>query len=279
MKKDNSQKTEKNALAPEKSITETAGNAYGGANGAAIILEELSKVYRLSRHRSIIALDSLSLEIREGEIFGLLGPNGSGKTTALKLILGLLFPTRGRVTVFGRDVSLMEVKASIGYLPEHPYYYRYLSGRELIEFYGGIFGLPKEMLDERCAELLKLVGLEKAGELPLKNYSKGMLERVGLASALVNDPTFLILDEPTTGLDPIGSRDTRDLLLRLRGEGKTILLSSHYLSEVERVSDRVGILHQGKLMDVGNIRELMTKWQAEDIENLFIKVIECSNQS
>ncbi len=245
---------------------------------AALRIEGLTKVFHPGRKKDVVALDNLSLEIKEGEIFGLLGPNGSGKTTALKLVLGLLFPTSGRIEIRGRDHQEIEVKNDIGYLPENPYYYRYLTGPEILTFYGRLFGMPKEILKDKNEELLKLVGLHDKKNLSLKHFSKGMLERIGLAVALLNDPKFLILDEPTTGLDPIGSRETRNLLLNLQEAGKTILLSSHYLSEIEKVSNRVGILHQGKLLALGTISELMSQWKAEDIEDLFIKVIEWSTK-
>ena len=246
---------------------------------AALRIEGLTKIFHLGRNKNVVALDNLSLEIKEGEIFGLLGPNGSGKTTALKLILGLLFPTSGRIEILGRDHQNIEIKNEIGYLPENPYYYRYLTGPEILTFYGRIFGMTKEIIKEKKEKLLKLVGLYDKQNLSLKHFSKGMLERIGLAVAMLNDPKFLILDEPTTGLDPIGSRETRNLLLDLQAAGKTILLSSHYLSEIEKVSNRVGILHQGKLLTLGTISELMTQWKAEDIEDLFIKVIEWSKPS
>ena len=246
---------------------------------AALRIEGLTKIFHLGRGKNVVALDNLSLEIKEGEIFGLLCPNGSGKTTALKLILGLLFPTSGRIEILGLDYQDIEVKNYIDYLPENPYYYRYLTGPEILTFYGRIFGMTKEVLKEKNEKLLKLVGLYDKQNLALKHFSKGMLERIGLAVAMLNDPKFLILDEPTTGLDPIGSRETRNLLLDMQAAGKTILLSSHYLSEIEKISNRVGILHQGKLLTLGTISKLMLQWKAGDIEDLFIKVIEWSKPS
>ncbi len=244
---------------------------------AVLKIENLTKVFHLGRKKDVSAVNSLSLEIKEREIFGLLGPNGSGKTTTLKLLLGLIFPTSGQIKIFGKDSADITVKRFLGYLPENPYYYRYLTGAELLNFYGQIFELRPDVLKEKREDLLKLVGLAKVRRLTLKHYSKGMLERIGLAVALLNDPKFLILDEPTTGLDPIGNRETRDLILKLQAEGKTILLSSHYLSEVERVCNRIGIMHQGRLLACGRLPELITSWQAEDIEDLFVKVTQCSN--
>ena len=234
--------------------------------------EDLTKVYQLERNRKIVALDSLNLQIYKGEIFGLIGPNGSGKTTALKLLLGLLFPTKGKVSIFGNNVESMRVKKDIGYLPESPYYYQYLTPVELLNFYAEIFELKDRK--ERIEELLGIIGLKEARKLKLTHFSKGMLERIGLGVALLNDPSLLILDEPTTGLDPIGSRETRDLFLKLKEEGKTILLSSHYLSEIERISDRIGILYKGRLLALGGLQELFEKNGVKDVENLFIKIIE-----
>ena len=240
---------------------------------AAIKIENLTKIYKLSKRREVAGLLNFNLLVEEGEIFGLLGPNGSGKTTVLKLILGLLFPTKGTVEIFGRRMGDVEVKRDIGFLPENPYYYEYLTGAELLDFYGDIFDLPGNVKRKRSQELLSMVGLAKVKDVALRNYSKGMLERIGLASALLNDPKLLILDEPTTGLDPIGGRETRDLLLRLKEEGKTIFLSSHFLSEVERICDRIGILDQGKLLAVGKLEELLKERKAETFEDLFIKVV------
>ena len=234
--------------------------------------EDLTKVYQLGRNRKIVGLDSLNLQIYKGEIFGLIGPNGSGKTTALKLLLGLLFPTKGKVSIFGNNVESMRVKKDIGYLPESPYYYQYLTPVELLNFYAEIFELKDRK--ERIEELLGIIGLKEARKLKLTHFSKGMLERIGLGVALLNDPSLLILDEPTTGLDPIGSRETRDLFLKLKEEGKTILLSSHYLSEIEKISDRIGILYKGRLLALGGLQELFEKNGVKDVENLFIKIIE-----
>ncbi len=240
---------------------------------AVIKIENLTKIYHLSKRREVIALRDFNLEIEEGEIFGLLGPNGSGKTTLLKTMLGLTSPTKGKVEILGKRMDNVEVKKDIGFLPENPYYYEYLTGSELLDFYGDIFDLPENIKRRRSQELLSTVGLTKVKHMALGNYSKGMLERIGLACALLNDPKLLILDEPTTGLDPIGGRETRDLLLRLKKEGKTILLSSHFLSEVERICDRIGILNQGELLAVGRLKELLKERKTETFEDFFIKTV------
>jgi ABC-2 type transport system ATP-binding protein len=237
-----------------------------------IRIEDLTKIYHLGRNKTVTGLDSLNLRVYKGEIFGIIGPNGSGKTTALKLLLGLLFPTKGSVSIFGKNIENIEVKKDIGYLPESPYYYQYLTPVELLDFYAEIFEIKDKK--ERIEELLGIIGLKEARRLRLANFSKGMLERIGLGVALLNDPSLLILDEPTTGLDPIGSRETRNLFLRLKEEGKTILLSSHYLSEIEKVSDRIGVLYKGRLLALGTLGELFEQNQVKDVESLFVKVIE-----
>ena len=242
-----------------------------------IKIENLTKIYKLSGKREVIGLLNFNLEVKEGEIFGLLGPNGSGKTTLFKTILGLIFPTKGKVKILGKDVADVEVKKEIGFLPENPYYYEYLTGPELLNFYGDIFDLPENMKKKRSDELLSTVGLAKAKHMALGNYSKGMLERIGFACALLNDPKLLILDEPTTGLDPIGGRESRNLLMKLKSEGKTILLSSHFLSEAEKICDRIGILHQGKLLVVGELKKLLQEEKAESFEDLFIKIVKGKN--
>ena len=239
----------------------------------AIKIENLTKIYKLSGRKKVIGLLNFNLEVNEGEIFGLLGPNGSGKTTLFKTILGLISPTKGKVEILGKDAADVEVKKEIGFLPENPYYYEYLTGTELLNFYGDIFNLPENVKKKRSDELLSTVGLAKAKHMALGNYSKGMLERIGFACALLNDPKLLILDEPTTGLDPIGGRESRDLLMKLKSEGKTILLSSHFLSEAEKICDRIGILHQGELLVVGELKKLLQEEKAETFEDLFIKIV------
>ena len=209
-----------------------------------------------SRARTV-AVDRLDLEVGEGEIYGFLGPNGAGKTTTIKLLLGLLRPSGGRAEVLGEDAAALAHRAFLGYLPENPYFYDYLTGREFLDFCGRLCGLGAEARRERLPGLLELVGLGGAGDVRLRKYSKGMLQRVGLAQALVNDPRVLILDEPQSGLDPAGRKQVRDLILRLRAEGRTVLFSSHILADAEMICDRVGIMSRGRLVAAGRLDELL----------------------
>ncbi|MDP7008307.1 MAG: ABC transporter ATP-binding protein [Phycisphaerales bacterium] len=204
------------------------------------------------------AVDNVSFQIEKGELFGLLGPNGSGKSTTIKLILGLLHRTRGRLTVFGREPHDVAVKKYIGFLPEESYLYRYLNSYETLDYYGRLFGLEKSTRKKRIEELLEWVGLAQVAHRPVGEFSKGMMRRIGLAQALINDPDFLILDEPTSGLDPIGTKQVKDLLIELRARGKTILLSSHLLADVEDVCDRMAILYGGRIRAQGTAQELLT---------------------
>jgi ABC-2 type transport system ATP-binding protein len=197
------------------------------------------------------------LEIRRGEIFGLLGPNGSGKTTTIKLLLGLLFPTNGKALVFGRDSTDVAKNERIGYLPEESYLYKFLNAEETLDFYGRLFNISTEDRKKRVGELIEMVGLGPAKRRQLKEYSKGMTRRIGLAQALINDPDLLLLDEPTSGLDPIGTREMKDMLIRLRDEGKTIVMCSHLLADVQDVCDRIAILHQGELKELGRVDDLL----------------------
>jgi ABC-2 type transport system ATP-binding protein len=218
----------------------------------------LTKVYRdFWGRQKVRALKALDMEIRRGEIFGLLGPNGSGKTTTIKLILGLLFPTSGQALVFDRDATDVTKNERIGFLPEESYPYRFLNAVETLDFYGRLFNMSSAKRRQRVADLIDMVGLTWAKRRPLKEYSKGMTRRIGLAQALINDPELIVLDEPTTGLDPIGTREMKDLILRLKGEGKTVLLCSHLLADVQDVCDRIAILYQGEMKELGRVDSLL----------------------
>ena len=226
--------------------------------GAAVAVRGLTKVFPIPfRRKSIVAVRDLDLSVQAGEVYGLLGPNGSGKSTTLKIILGLVSPTRGRTEIFGRDSSLVKSREAVGFLPENPYFYKYLSGAETLRFFGKLCGLRSRRLEERITELLELVGLTSARDRRLGTYSKGMLQRVGLAQALVNEPRLVVLDEPTAGVDPAGSREIRDLIVDLRRRGITVLLSSHLLTQVQEICDRVGILSNGVLVREGRLEDLL----------------------
>jgi ABC-2 type transport system ATP-binding protein len=225
-----------------------------------VIIEtrNLTKVYRdFWGIQKVLAVNALDLEVRQGEVFGLLGPNGSGKTTTIKLLLGLLFPTSGEAIVFGYDASDVRKNDRIGFLPEESYLYRFLNAEETLDFYARLFNMPSSVRKQRIDELITLVGLDWARRRQLKEYSKGMARRIGLAQALINDPDLVILDEPTTGLDPIGTREMKDLILRLKEEGKTVLMCSHLLADVQDVCDRIAILYQGELKELGRVDSLL----------------------
>lgn len=203
------------------------------------------------------ALDGISFRVLEGEIFGFVGPNGAGKTTTLKILMGLIFATSGRASVLGHDVGETEFRRRVGFLPENPYFYEFLTGREILRFYAKLSGVAKPEIERRVETLLDWVGLAHAADARLRTYSKGMLQRVGIAQALVHDPSVVFLDEPMSGLDPIGRKEVRDLIIELREQGKTVFFSSHILSDVEQISDRVAIVVGGKIQDVGRPRELV----------------------
>lgn len=211
------------------------------------------------RRPCVEAVKDLNLTIKPGEVFGLLGPNGSGKTTAIQMLLGLLYPTKGRISVFGKPPTDVSVKARIGFMPEESYLYRFLVAHETLDYYGRLFRLPKRIRDDRGNRLLEMVGLQHEAKRRVGEYSKGMARRIGLAQALINDPEFLILDEPTSGLDPIGARQIKDVIRELGRKGKTILLSSHILSDVEDVCDQVTILYGGQQRAAGDIGDLLRK--------------------
>lgn len=238
------------------------------STGSDIVVEtqNLSKIYRdFWGRQKVRALKALDLEIRRGEIFGLLGPNGSGKSTTIKLLLGLLFPTGGRAIVLGQDAAKVEKNERIGYLPEESYLYRFLTAEETLDFYGRLFDMPANVRRERTQQLIEQVGLTHARRRQLREYSKGMTRRIGLAQALINDPELIFLDEPTSGLDPLGTREMKDLILRLRDQGKTVVMSSHQLDDVQDVCDRIGILYQGELKELGRVDELLRVEQETQI--------------
>lgn len=233
--------------------------ARDGVGEIIIQTNDLRKVYRPPFAREgKVALKGLTIDVRQGEIFGLVGPNGSGKTTTLKLLLGLIKPTSGDVSVFGRGPDDVAVKKRIGFLPDGPYFYDYLNSYEVLDFYGRLFAFSAEERARRSEQMLDLVALNKADrKRPIRTYSKGMMQRVGLAQALLNDPELLFLDEPTTGLDPIGARQMKDTILNVRAMGKTVLLCSHLLADVQAVCDRVAIISEGDLMKFGTVPELV----------------------
>jgi ABC-2 type transport system ATP-binding protein len=220
--------------------------------------ENLSKVFVSPwRRRKIFAVDGLNLSVGEGEICGFLGPNGAGKTTTLKILFGLLAPTSGKATILGCDSREIGFRQKVGFLPENPYFYDFLTGEEFLDFYGRLFELAPRVREERIASLLRLVGLDNAAGLHLRKYSKGMLQRIGMAQALINDPQVLVLDEPQSGLDPVGRKQIRDLIQEMKSRGKTVLFSSHILSDAEMICDRVLIVHRGKLVATGRLDELL----------------------
>jgi ABC-2 type transport system ATP-binding protein len=225
---------------------------------AAVAIRGLTKIFPVPLHRhSIVAVRDLNLRVEPGEVYGLLGPNGSGKSTTLKIILGLVSASHGQTEIFGRDSRLVESREAVGFLPENPYFYKYLSGEETLRFFGRLCRLGGARLKNRTDELLELVGLTKARKRRLGTYSKGMLQRIGLAQALIHEPKLLVLDEPTAGVDPAGSRQIRDLIVDLKGRGITVLLSSHLLAQAQEICDRVGILANGLLVREGRLEELI----------------------
>jgi ABC-2 type transport system ATP-binding protein len=255
--------------------SEVNAEALTSRSGASVVepiirIANLRVEFRGSTRK--VAVNGLNLTVQPGEVFGFLGPNGAGKTTTMNVLLGFVNPSGGAAYIFGVNVRDPIARQRIGYLPELTYYYKFLSAEELLRFCGRIFGIPGREVDARIDKVLKLVELEPARKRLIKTYSKGMQQRVGLAQALINDPDLLILDEPTSGLDPIGRMKVREIIQRLRNEGKTVFFSSHELGEVETVCDRVAILNQGQLQVEGKVSELMGKYQC-NLEQIFLKVI------
>src|SRR2546430_14706222 len=246
----------------------------------AVAVRGLTKIFPVPLHRhSIVDVRDLNLRVEPGEVYGLLGPNGSGKSTTLKILLGLVAPSRGRTEICGRDSRLVESREEVGFLPENPYFYKYLSGEERLRFFGRLCQLGGTRLKNRTDELLELVGLTKARKRRLGTYSKGMLQRIGLAQALIHEPKLLVLDEPTAGVDPAGSRQIGDLIVDLKRRGITVLLSSHLLAQAQEICDRIGILADGVLVREGRLQELIaienqTELVIADASDELVRVIE-----
>jgi ABC-2 type transport system ATP-binding protein len=238
---------------------------------AAIEILDLEKSYQVGfwRRRTKVALRPLRLSIEEGEVFGFLGPNGAGKTTTLKLLMGLVFPTAGTARILGREMDDPAVKSQIGFLPEQPYFYDHLTARELLNYYGQLSGIPSKGRSARVEEMLERVGLSDSAGVQLRKFSKGMLQRVGLAQAILHDPKLVFLDEPMSGLDPMGRREVREMIQQLKHDGKTVFFSTHILSDAEALCDRVGVIHQGELRGVGAVAELTSQTQGR-VEIIFL---------
>ncbi len=242
-------------LNPQSAIRSTQSDAE-----VVVSVRGLTKVFKDFWNRpKARAVDDVDFDVRRGEVFGLLGPNGSGKSTTVKMLLGLLYPTKGHIEVFGHSPRHVATKSRIGYLPEESYLYRYLNSRETLDFFGNLFHLDKAERNNRAEQLLEMVGLSQTRTRAVGEFSKGMQRRIGLAQALINDPDLVILDEPTSGLDPIGCREIKDLIIALARRGKTVILSSHLLSDVEDVCDRVVIYYGGKVQALGTLKELLAK--------------------
>lgn len=242
-----------------------------------IRLEGISKVFKEGiTTRKVRALDNLTLEVGKGDVFGFLGPNGAGKSTAIKILLNLIYPDSGRASIMGRDVSERTVRRTVGFLPENPYFYDYLTSEELLRFGGAASGMNRSTIQNRVDLLLEKVNLREARKRPLRTYSKGMLQRAGLALALVHDPEVVILDEPMSGLDPIGRKMVGDLIVELKNEGKTVFFSSHILNDVERFCDKAGIVVGGRLRVSGKLGDLLQPGQT--LEDIFLKEVEKAGQ-
>ena len=237
--------------------------------------EDLSKIFVPGLgFKKVTALEKVNLSIKKGEIFGYIGPNGAGKTTTLKILMGLIFPNSGKATIFGKDIRNIKVKEKIGFLPEEPYFYHYLTAEEFLLFYGKLFGYDRFYLSKKIDELLTLVELQHKKNSQLRHFSKGMLQRIGIAQALINDPELVVLDEPMSGLDPAGRTRMRDIILHLREQEKTVLFSSHILSDVEMICNRIGIITKGKLRETGTVDSLLQK----DMKKIEIVAVNLSSE-
>ncbi len=240
----------------------------------AIEIRDLSHTYGTGK-KKLEALKGVNLNVRKGEIFGFLGPNGAGKTTTIKLLLGILVPQTGTLAILGSSPVIPKARMKIGYMPEIADYYRYLTPKELLYMYGDIFGIDKKVLIERIDELMEMVGMSEAADRQMRTFSKGMKQKVSFAQSLVNDPDLLILDEPTSGLDPIARKKMREVIMSLRDKGKTVFFSSHELSEVELISDRVVILHKGRVLEEGPLSGFLSnKGEEQTLESYFLQIIE-----
>jgi len=235
-----------------------------------VVLEvnKLSKYYRQhfwTKARKV--LDDVSFQVHEGEVFGFLGPNGAGKSTTIKILLDIIFPSSGDARLLGKPIGLPETKAHIGFLAENPYFYDYLTSKAFLQFHGGLYGLSSAFLEKRIPEVLELVGMKGTDDLRLRTFSKGMLQRIGLAQAILHNPKLVILDEPMTGLDPVGRKEVRDLMIELKSQGKTVFFSTHILSDVESICDRVAILNKGRLLSCGDLNELVS------VESKYVDIV------
>src|SRR5438067_2989686 len=239
-------------------VTNLSLSPTDGSNSSVVAVRGLTKIFNdVWGGSKARAVDNVDFEVKRGEVFGLLGPNGSGKSTTVKMLLGLLYPTKGHIEVFGHSPRHVATKSRIGYLPEESYLYRYLDSNETLDFFGSLFDLPNNERRRRAGQLLEMVGLNQVRRRMVGEFSKGMQRRIGLAQALINDPDLVILDEPTSGLDPIGCREVKDLILALARRGKTVILSSHLLSDVEDVCDRVVIYYGGRIQAMGTLKDLL----------------------
>jgi ABC-2 type transport system ATP-binding protein len=227
----------------------------------AVYTQDLTKIYSTGfwKTKKFCALDHLNLTVHENEVFGYLGPNGAGKSTTLKLLMSLTFPTSGKAEILGRPPQASATRKQIGFLPEHPYFYEYLTADEFLRYYAGLFDMPDALIQQRIGYYLHLAGVYEYRKMQLRKYSKGMIQRIGIVQALINDPKVIFLDEPMSGLDPVGRREVRDLILKLKEEGKTVFFSTHILNDVEQLCDRVAILNRGKLIGSGLLKDLISK--------------------